>query len=187
MEYTMIERIERILHECLLSKEVDPIRLFYKIAEMDFVRIHGPEHHFLDGACILVAFYNAGGNIDLREGLARIAEQSLKMPGAMCGHWGVCGAVSSIGAALSVIDRTGPLSEADWGKHMLYTSAALADLASTGGPRCCKRDAFFAFRAAVKFINENYNVKIHTDEIKCAFSHKNAQCLKERCPFYVES
>lgn len=187
MDYTMQQRIELIMRECLSSDETDPIKLFYKIACMDFVRIHGPEHHFLDGACILVAYRNAVGNVDLREGLCLIAERSMKMPGAMCGHWGVCGAVTSIGAALCVIDGTGPLSRADWGKHMRYTSEALAALSSTGGPRCCKRDAFFAFMTAIDFINDNYGVKLPCSEIKCAFNHRNDQCLKERCPFYAKN
>ena len=187
MEYTMKERLEKIMNECIDSAETNPVKLFYKIAAMDFVRIHGPEHHFLDGACILTAFCNAGGKVDLKSGLKKIWDESVKMPGAMCGNWGVCGAVASVGAALAFIDSTGPLSKADWGKHMLYTSKALSNLASTGGPRCCKRDAFFAFETAVEYINENYEVKIPVCEIKCAFSRKNEQCLKERCPFYVKN
>ncbi len=187
MEYTMENRIELIMRECLVSDEKDPIKLFYKIACKDFVRIHGPEHHFLDGACIITAYKNAGGNIDLKESLLQIAERSLKMPGAMCGHWGVCGAVTSIGAALSVIDETGPLSTSDWGKHMQYTSKALSELAQTGGPRCCKRDAFFAFLSAIEYINNNYDVKLPVSDIKCIFNHRNEQCLKERCPFYAKA
>ncbi len=186
MQYTMDERIRRISQECLLSQENDPVKLFCKIADMDFVRIHGPEHHFLDGACLLVAFRNAGGDADLEKGLARLAEESVKMPGAMCGHWGVCGAVTSIGAALGIIDKTGPLSQADWGSHMCYTSKALLNIASTGGPRCCKRDAFFTLLSAVEYINENYGIKLPVGQIKCTFSHKNEQCLKEDCPFCSE-
>lgn len=184
MDYTMNERIEYIKEECLKTNEINPLKLFYKIASMSFVRIHGPEHHFLDGACILTAFYNAGGSINLAECLNSLMEQSVKMPGAMCGQWGVCGAVTSVGAALALIDSTGPLSKTDWGLHMQYTSKAIMEIAQTGGPRCCKRDAFFAMKTAVDFINENYNVKIPACDIKCVFSVRNEQCLKERCPFY---
>lgn len=184
MEYTMNERIESIKKECLKTKEPDPVKLFYKIATLDFVRIHGPEHHFLDGACILTAFYNAGGGIDLEKCLIKLSEQSIKMPGAMCGQWGVCGAVTSVGAALAIIDNTGPLSGTDWGLHMEFTSRATIEISKTGGPRCCKRDAFFAMKTAVDFLNENYNVKIPVSDIKCTFSMRNEQCLKERCPFY---
>lgn len=107
------------------------------------------------------------------------------MPGATCGMWGVCGAVSSMGAALSIIDETGPLStDASWGKHMEFTSKALSSLSQVGGPRCCKRDAFLSFQNAIEYVNENYDVKLEKDNIECGFSEMNAQCLKERCPFY---
>ena len=95
----------------------------------EYVRMHGPEHHVLDGAALLTAYYNAGGNIDLQASLTELMNRALSMPGAMCGMWGVCGAVTSLGAALSIIENTGPLSKEDWGKHMKVTSKALNRLA----------------------------------------------------------
>ncbi len=187
MEYTMENRIKLIEEACINSDEINPIKLFYKIAVKDFVRIHGPEHHFLDGACILTAFYNNGGKVDLKESLEKLKEESLKMPGGMCGYWGVCGAVTSVGSVLSIIDESSPMSKEDWGKHMKFTSDALLNLSRTGGPRCCKRDAFFAMNSVISYINENYDVKIPQSEIKCVFSHKNEQCLKERCPFHEKN
>ena len=68
-----------------------------------------------------------------------------------------------------------------------YTSTALGRLAKVGGPRCCKRDAFLAFEEAIKFINENYPIKLETQKIVCGFSEKNEQCINERCPFHAES
>ncbi len=66
---------------------------------------------------MLVAFKNAGGEIDLDDALNKIMIEGLRMPGAMCGLWGVCGAVTSLGAALSIIDHTGPLSlDGIWGR-----------------------------------------------------------------------
>ena len=86
-------------------------------SDYDYINIHGPEHHILDGACLLVAFKNAGGEIDLDDALNKIMIEGLRMPGAMCGLWGVCGAVTSLGAALSLIDHTGPLStDGTWGR-----------------------------------------------------------------------
>ena len=131
MEYTMEERAARIRDACLAESSRDPLAVFRRLAEQDFVRMHGPEHHVLDGACLLMAFYNAGGRIDLPAALDRILAEGLRMPGAVCGLWGVCGAVMSIGAALAVIDGTGPLSaDGTWGSHMRYTSAALGRLAA---------------------------------------------------------
>lgn len=181
----MEERARKIVDACLQEKSKNPVEIFYNIAHKDFVRIHGPEHHILDGASLLTAFYNAGGNIDLQESLNELMRRGLQMPGATCGMWGVCGAVSSMGAAMSIIDKTGPLSKDDsWGKHMEFTSSALCSLAKVGGPRCCKRDAFLSFQKAIEYVNENYDVELQNNEIKCNFSNMNEQCIKERCPFY---
>lgn len=52
--------------------------------------------------------------------------EGLRMPGAMCGLWGICGAITSIGAALAIIDGTGPLStDGTWENHMQFTSKAI--------------------------------------------------------------
>lgn len=185
MEYSFDERCKCILDSCLKENSKNPIEIFKNIANQEFIRIHGPEHHILDGASVLTAYYNAGGTIDLKESLEEIVKRGSQMPGATCGLWGVCGAVSSVGAALSIIDGTGPLSEdSSWGKHMVFTSKALAALAEIGGPRCCKRDAFLTLREAINFINSNYDVQLEQCDISCSYSEKNNQCIKSRCPFY---
>ena len=61
----MEERAKKIIEACLQENSKNPIEIFNKIAQMDFVRIHGPEHHILDGAALLTAFYKAGGKINL--------------------------------------------------------------------------------------------------------------------------
>lgn len=74
MEYTMQDRARFIVEDCLKITTNDPIKIFREIANKDYVRIHGPEHHILDGACILTAFYNAGGKINLGESLEKTYE-----------------------------------------------------------------------------------------------------------------
>lgn len=183
MEYTMEQRASLIISACEKHRETDPYIIFHSIAKMDFVRIHGPEHHILDGACILTAFKNAGGNIDLHTALEKLKYEGLRMPGAACGLWGVCGAVTSIGAALALIDGTGPLSGEDWGSHMEYTSSALAKLSKTGGPRCCKRDAFISMEQAVEYIERRYGMRLDRSDIVCDFYPLNKQCIGLRCPY----
>ncbi len=181
----MEEIAKKIINACLQETSKNPIEIFNNIAHMDFIRIHGPEHHMLDGAALLTAYYNAGGKIDLQISLNELMKRGLQMPGATCGMWGICGAVSSMGAALSIIDSTGPLSsDASWGKHMEFTSEALYSLSKVGGPRCCKRDAYLSFQKAIEHINANYDVEVESTKIKCDFSAKNQQCIKEKCPFY---
>lgn len=182
---TTAEKAELIINDIKNEKDRSPVRIFKNIAKKDYISIHGPEHHILDGACLLMAYKNAGGNIDIDEALNKLMAEGLRMPGAMCGLWGVCGAITSMGAALSIIDGTGPLStDGTWGKHMEFTSSAVARLGEINGPRCCKRDAMIAFKNAIKYVNENYHVTLEQEPMKCEYSGLNVQCIKERCPFH---
>ena len=185
MPMTIEEKANQIVEDIRQEKGINPVHIFKNMAKKDYISIHGPEHHILDGACILTAFYNAGGEISLDESLHKIVREGLRMPGAMCGLWGVCGAVASVGAALAVIDGTGPLSDdGSWGEHMKFTSEAIAELGRINGPRCCKRDAMIAFKKGIEYINEHYSVALEYEEQKCEFSDQNRQCIKEKCPFY---
>ena len=187
IEYSLDERCRRIIDFCVQETSRDPLEVFGNAAKQDFVRMHGPEHHVLDGACLLTAFHNAGGDLpDLSQALERLMAEGLRMPGAVCGLWGVCGAVMSVGAALAIIDGTGPLSaDGSWGSHMQYTSAALARLAEIGGPRCCKRDAFVALQTARDYIEKRYGIHLGGHPVACTYSSSNPQCLGSRCPYHA--
>ncbi len=65
----MEDRAKKILVACAQEKSKNPVEIFCNVAKQDFVRIHGPEHHVLDGAALLTAYYNAGGQIDLQTSL----------------------------------------------------------------------------------------------------------------------
>ena len=182
---TLEEKAKLIIRDIKEEKGNNPIRIFKNIAAKDYINIHGPEHHILDGASILVAYKNAGGDINLDDALEKLMAEGLRMPGAMCGLWGVCGAVTSMGAALAIIDGTGPLScDGSWGNHMAYTSAAVKELGDINGPRCCKRDAMIAFKNVIEYINKYYEVTLEYEKTKCEYSSLNEQCIKGRCPYY---
>lgn len=182
---TLAEKGELIIRDIKKEKGINPVQIFKNIAQNDYISIHGPEHHVLDGASILVAYKNAGGQLDLDAALEKLMFEGLRMPGAMCGLWGICGAITSVGAALAIIDGTGPLStDGTWGDHMQYTSKTIGELGRINGPRCCKRDAMVAFKNGIEYIRANYKVELEQEEVKCQYSHLNAQCIKERCPYY---
>ena len=129
MEYTLQEKYELIKKECLKKDSCNVFAILKDIMKMDFINIHGPEHHFLDGGAFLAAYRNAGGKIDLEASLNMLAERSIRMPGAMCGYWGVCGSVTSVGAALSIIHDSGPLSDDQFYKdHILSQQRQNHDL-----------------------------------------------------------
>lgn len=183
---TLEEKGEKIIQDIEKETGVSPVRIFKNMAKKDYISMHGPEHHVLDGASLLVAYHNAGMEIDLDKSLEKLLKEGLRMPGAMCGLWGVCGAVTSIGAALAIIDETGPLStDGTWGEHMSFTAKAIGALGSVNGPRCCKRDAMLAFKYGVEYVNDHYAAGLEYEEQQCEFSEMNAQCIGQRCPFFV--
>lgn len=186
-EISIEQRTHSIIEACAREKETNPLAIFRHVAGQDFVRIHGPEHHVLDGACLLTALYHAGMEFDLPEQLNRLRQEGLQMPGAICGHWGVCGAVASVGAALALLEGTGPLTtDSSWGSHMTYTARALANLAAIGGPRCCKRDAFTALKTAIPYVKERFGIDLPEEKTVCGFYLRNQQCLGKRCPYNPE-
>lgn len=182
---TVEEKAIKIIEDIKQEPGYNPVLIFKNMARKDYISIHGPEHHILDGASLLMAYYNAGGAIDIDAALDKLLQEGLRMPGAMCGLWGVCGAITSIGAALSIIDGTGPLStDGTWGNHMSFTSDALNELGKINGPRCCKRDAMIAFKYGIEYVNSHYDVTLEYEDQTCEFKSQNQQCIKERCPFY---
>ena len=82
-ELTLEERGQKIVDACLAEKSASPYEVFRNAAHRDFVRMHGPEHHVLDGAAVLTAYRNAGGNVDLPAALNELMSRGLQMPGAM--------------------------------------------------------------------------------------------------------
>ena len=182
---TIQDKAKLIISDIKWEEGTNPIRIFKNIAKKEYMSIHGTEHHILDGACLLVAYKNAGGNIDIDGALEKLMTEGLRMPGAMCGLWGICGAITSIGAALSIIDGTGPLSDdGTWGNHMQFTSNAIGELGEINGPRCCKRDAMIALKNGIEYVSSHYGVMLEYDHMKCKYSNQNSQCIKERCPYY---
>ncbi len=170
---------------CLSEKSRNPYEILYKLMRMEGIPMHGPIHHFLDGAAFMTAMHNAGVDFDLETKLDDLSERSSMMPGATCGKWGMCGSASSVGAALAIIHETGPLSENEFYKDNLrLVSAVLEKIGELGGPRCCKRNGFTAIETAVEFVKEHYGIELESSNFLCDFSKMNQQCIGRKCPFH---
>jgi len=172
---------------CLSEKSKNPYQILHKLMRIEGIPMHGPIHHFIDGAAFMTAMYNAGEDFDLESGLDELSERGSMMPGATCGKWGMCGSASSVGAALAVIHKTGPLSSNEFYKDNLrLTSAVLGRIAELGGPRCCKRNGFTAIDTAVDFVRKHYGIELESSRFLCDFSEMNQQCIGKKCPFHEE-
>ena len=85
---------------------------------------------------------------------------------------------------VSIITGSTPLAIESWGLANQMTSKALKAIGDVSGPRCCKRDSYLSLLAAIDFVKENMGIEMDTSEITCIHSHKNNQCIQERCSFW---
>ena len=50
-----MEMKARLIVDDIKNEEgTSPVAIFKRMAKKDYVSIHGPEHHILDGVCLLV-------------------------------------------------------------------------------------------------------------------------------------
>ncbi|MFX1369210.1 MAG: DUF5714 domain-containing protein [Promethearchaeota archaeon] len=184
----------------------DAIELFQRMAEsneskspievVEFafahhaVKLHGPEHHSLVPAALLIAMKNRdvirpnGEKITaemIKEGIRR----GSKIPGGFCGSAGNCGACVGAGIAVAVYLGSTPKKGPERKSSHLATIAALK-LVTDGLVRCCKRSTLYGITAATRILREDYGVDLGPEPASgsCQNSHLNRDCVKDECTFY---
>ena len=86
MDYTLEEKYARIREDALAAIGRDSVRIAHEIMRRDTISMHGPEHHFLDGAAFLAAYRNAGGQNARRN----VRSMGYMRFGSLCGRGTVC-------------------------------------------------------------------------------------------------
>ncbi len=174
---------------CISSDCPDPVSLALTLMEHPSLNMHGPEHHFLVPAVLLATYAEIKGlPKEEKETMIRTARQrSGDVKGGFCGFHGACGAGIGTGIFVSLITAATPLSTGERGLSNRMTAESLLTISQTGGARCCKRDSLLAILAAVRFLKDEFGILLPVrDEIRCAFSHLNRECLEQACPFNQE-
>jgi hypothetical protein len=173
---------------CIASDSKNPIEQAITLMKDSRVKMHGPEHHFMVPAVLLSAYYNVTGEVDKKEEKINLAQKrAANVLGGFCGFYGDCGAAVGVGIFISVLTGSTPLSTKEWRLSNLGTAYSLLAIAEKGGPRCCKRNSFIAIQEAIKFLRENFKVTLSiSNDVKCEFNHLNKECLKEKCPYYID-
>lgn len=178
--------IDIIFNIAFNENSKNPIQILNKMMNLDFCHMHGPEHHILVGMSLIIAYKNAGADIDFEKAVYEMYDRGNQVPGGTCGYFGACGAAISTGIFMSIITKSTPLSIEPFSMSNEMTSRALKRIAEVGGPRCCKRDSYLSILSAIDFVEEKLSISMDKENVKCSFSSKNNQCIKERCPFYLK-
>lgn len=177
---------ELIEQYCIKTKSKDPLEMALHLMKNPAVKMHGTEHHYLVPAVLLTAYYNVKNDEEnKKKDLKKAKGRAEKILGGFCGFYGDCGAAVGTGIFISLITGSTPLHKKEWQLSNLMTAQSLHTIAKHGGPRCCKRNTYFAIKEAVQFLEDNFDIKITINEkIKCEFSDLNKECLREECLFY---
>ncbi len=176
--------MDAMVSVCLRSRSKNPVAILEEMMSLPVCHMHGPEHHVMVGCALLTAYQNAGGDLELKAALYEMQSRGRQVPGGACGFWGACGAGISAGMYVSVALKATPLAKEAWGLSNQMTARALDAIGKHGGPRCCKRDSYLAVLEAIRFTEENLNIKMEAGNISCSRSHLNNQCIRSECPFY---
>lgn len=166
------------------SDSKDPIELLEQAFADPLVFMHGPEHHTIVPYVLLTAYKNAGGPIDSAKAMREGYQRSKKVPGGVCGAWGVCGAQIGAGIFASIVTGSNPLNKEAWGIPMKLTARILERLSEIGGPRCCKRTTRIAIEEAAKFSEETLGIKMDCSSVACVHADRNRQCIGRSCPYH---
>lgn len=155
--------------------------------DMEGLPMHCPQHHYLFPAILLTACSKAEKkNWEELSGMLKEAEKrAKKVLGGFCGYYGSCGAGVGVGIFLSVYTGTTPLSDKTWQWVNEATGRSLLRIASTEGPRCCKRNGFLAFEEACEIIRERLSIGLKKPEtVKCHYFKENKECKHGKCPYF---
>ncbi len=153
---------------------------------------HGPEHHSLVPAAILIALRNrritrSDGTFVTENMILEGIRRGSVIPGGFCGYAGNCGACVGAGIAIAIFLGSTPKRAEERFKAHQATVDALT-LAQDSLVRCCKRSTYYGLTAAMKFLKEKMDIDI--GEIppakSCRNWSRNRDCAMHECSFFPE-
>ena len=192
-----------ICDEC---HSADAIDLLYRMAEGDVstnprdlvesafkhtsFKFHGPEHHSLVPAALLIALKNLGirrpdGDTVTYEMVLEGIRRGSKIPGGFCGSAGNCGACVGAGIAVALFLGSTPRKGPERTSAHRATITALEKV-TDGLIRCCKRSSLHGIAAAIEILRDEHGVDLGStpSEGSCENWERNRDCAKEECFFY---
>lgn len=182
------DSIKIIKSFCEKTDLKDPFEIADKIMRHHNFKVYGPEHHALVPAAILTALKNNdvkkpnGKEVTLKDILEGINRGS-KIPGGWCGFYGSCGAGMGSGVAISVFTGATPSTDKPRTLANQMTVRSLIKIADDL-EHCCKRSVRLSIIEALKFLNENFGIKLNYKPTDCQFSNINDKCVKGDCPIF---
>lgn len=178
---------ELVKEKCLAYIGKDPMLLAVEIMNSPLVQMHGAEHHLILPAVMLTVTKDKISRLNPLSDLLDIAEE--RAMSEICIDCKFeeksCGAALGAGIFLEIFNGIDEETEGQWAAFSSeLTSKCLAKIEEHKGPRCCKRDTYFAIQASVEFLKDKFEIELPLSAAKCTFSLRNRSCGREECTFY---
>lgn len=178
------------LEDFSAAKMPEPFWLMTRLMALEGLPMHCPVHHYIIPAALLTACRRRQGQEKavLQRDLHEAEKRARNILPGFCGFYGSCGAAVGAGIFFSIITDTTPYSKGQtWAWANRATGQSLLDIASLGGPRCCKRTCFRSMQSVLPQIKETLGYDFVLPEpIRCTQNVNNGQCLLSACPYYQE-
>lgn len=174
-----------IIHDyCLQGPETDPIMLMRRIRNHPSIPLHGPQYHAMVPGILLGCLKRLGASVDdamIQTAITRGAE----VDGGSCGFWGVCGAATGVGIAVSVLLQATPIKAAARQKAQQAVHQVLGEISSHTAARCCQRDCYIALRTGLTLMSAMVGLQVPSPEpFRCTQIARNKECLGSSCPLW---
>jgi hypothetical protein len=176
-----------------VDNSTDPMAVVDKALTHPSFKFHGPEHHSLVPAAILIAMKNQGvvrpdGSPITTEIIKEGIRRGSKIPGGFCGYAGTCGACVGAGVSVALFVGSTPTKGPERTIAQKATTTGL-EMSQDGLRRCCKRATYYGMKAALDLLRTEYDIDLgEPPELKsCKYSIKSRDCEEESCPYYKGS
>ena len=170
------EIVDAITDCCRGCESSDAVRIADRLMELEEVRMHGPEHHYLTAAAILTAYCNFY-HMEKKSILVKAYVRTNIIPVGVCAMYGCCGALMGAGAAAGILLLAHPFSAGDLRTVNQITADIQSRLAEYGGPRCCKRAVRISVYEAVQGMNRYMGCRLPAAMLDCTFYPGNKGCM----------
>ncbi len=151
---------------------------------------HGPEHHSLVPAALLIAMKNLGvqrpnGETVTSGMVLEGIRRGSQIPGGFCGTAGNCGACVGAGIAVALFLGSTPKKGPERMSAHRATIVALEKV-TDGLVRCCKRSSLYGIAAAIEILKNEHNVDLGPEPSpgSCENWERNRDCAREACIYF---
>jgi len=179
--------LEKLAH---IEKSPNPMDVVDRAMTHPSFKFHGPEHHSLIPAAILIAMKNRGitrpdGSPITTEVVLEGINRGAKIPGGFCGYAGTCGACVGAGVSVALFVGATPTKGPERTVAHKATATALT-MSQDDLRRCCKRATYYGMKTAMDILREEYGIDLgEPPELKsCKYSTRSRDCQEELCPFF---